>query len=37
MDKRLEAIRSRESRLIVGVETGVKLGTLGAALVEVSG
>ena len=37
MDKRLEEIRGRESRLIVGVETGNSLVTLGASLVEVSG
>ncbi|HSG28310.1 MAG TPA: hypothetical protein VLA34_07500, partial [Candidatus Krumholzibacterium sp.] len=37
MDKRLEDIRGRESRLIVGVETGNSIGTLGASLVDVSG
>ncbi len=37
MDKRLEDIRSSESRLIVGVETGNSIGSLGASLVDVSG
>jgi hypothetical protein len=35
--KRLEALKRKEKRFIVGIETGVSRGKLGAALVEVSG
>ncbi|HVO77224.1 MAG TPA: hypothetical protein VMT60_04495 [Candidatus Bathyarchaeia archaeon] len=37
MKKRLETIRKKEKRFIVGIETGNNPGKLGAALVEVSG
>ena len=37
MKKRLDALRKKEKRLIVGIETGNSPGKLGAALVEVSG
>ncbi|MDD3642061.1 MAG: hypothetical protein PHQ19_01140 [Candidatus Krumholzibacteria bacterium] len=37
MEKRLESLRSRESRVIVGIEAGGSGGRLGAVLVEVSG
>ncbi len=37
MKKRLAALRKKEKRLVVGIEMGSAPGTLGAALVEVSG
>ena len=37
MKKRLAALKKKEKRLIVGIETGSAPGKLGAALVEVSG
>jgi hypothetical protein len=37
LKKRLDALKKREKRLIVGIETGNSPGRLGAALVEVSG
>lgn len=37
MKNRLDALRRKEKRFIVGIETGNSLGKLGAALVEVSG
>jgi hypothetical protein len=37
LKKRLEALKRKEKRLIVGIETGVTPGKLGAAVVEVSG
>jgi len=37
LKKRLEALRRKEKRLIVGIETGNPPGKLGATLVEVSG
>ncbi|MDD4856588.1 MAG: hypothetical protein PHD74_00625 [Candidatus Krumholzibacteria bacterium] len=37
MKKRIDALRRKEKRLIVGIETGSAPGKLGAALVEISG
>ena len=37
LKKRLDALRKKEKRFIVGIETGNSPGKLGAALVEVSG
>ncbi len=37
MKKRLDALRKKEKRLIIGMETGSAPGKLGAVLVEVSG
>lgn len=37
MKKHIDALRKKEKRLIVGIETGTIPGKLGAALVEVSG
>jgi hypothetical protein len=37
LKKRLDALRKKEKRLIVGIETGGNPGKLGAALVEISG
>ncbi|GEM_PF-1683668 len=37
MKKRLDALRKKEKRFIVGIETGSEPGKLGAVLVEISG
>ncbi len=37
LEKRLERIRNKANRLIVGIETGNTIGRLGAVIVEVSG
>jgi hypothetical protein len=37
LKKRLAALKKKEKRLIIGIETGNAPGKLGAALVEVSG
>ncbi|MBN1163007.1 MAG: hypothetical protein JXB45_00375 [Candidatus Krumholzibacteriota bacterium] len=37
MEKRLNALRAKESKTIVGIETGNTLGSLGAVIVEVRG